>query len=598
MRNRKKLECALAILFALSSAACDPTASSGSGLVTCSASARALVTRNGPYLEDKASGALQRLNGHIPRATGGFSDSGKVSEATNLSVTLALELNDQTGLDRELAQIYQPGNSKFHHFLTPSEFRARYAPTDQQVAQVQSFLKSEGLTPLSVSDNHLLVRAQGDLKTLNSVFHTEVHQYQDAQGHSYFAPAYELQIPADLPVQAVHGLQNVTHLRRALPGPVTTGHGGSGPGGGLSPQDIRTAYNVPSTASGTGQTLAVFELDGYNSSDITMYASNFGLPAVPLQDVLIDGSSGSAGGGAAEVTLDIELMMAIAPGAAKIMVYEGPNGDQGILDTYAKIANDNLAQSVSTSWGTAENGTSASIMQTENNIFKQMAAQGQSIYSAAGDSGAYDDGSTLSVDDPSAQPYMVAVGGTSLTVGSGGVYQSETTWNGGSASAGAGGGGISTVWTIPSWQVGAAGAQAMASTTMRNVPDVSLESDIANGYAIYTGGSWGVWGGTSAAAPLWAGFTALVNQQRAANGLGALGFANPLLYQIGKSSRYATDFHDISDGSTNLNIPSVAGYDLATGLGSFNAQNLMSDLSGNGAGLGGILGITNPCGGG
>ena len=286
-------------------------------------------------------------------------------------------------------------------------------------------------------------------------------------------------------------------------GPVAsakTSHGGTGPGSAFAPSDIRTAYHVPSNLDGSGQVLGLFELDGYNASDITTYEQQFGLPNVPLENVMVDGAGGSAGGGAAEVTLDIELMAALAPKASKILVYEGPNSDQGMLDVYSRIASDNLAKSVSSSWGSGEDSVTSSFLQSENTIFMQMAAQGQTIYSAGGDSGAYDDGgSSLVIDDPSGQPYVTAVGGTSLTTNSDGSYSKETTWN---DSSGAGGGGVSTVWTIPSWQKGVGFSSNKGSSTMRNIPDVSLNSDIDTGYAIYTGGSWGTWGGTSAAAPL------------------------------------------------------------------------------------------------
>jgi kumamolisin len=328
--------------------------------------------------------------------------------------------------------------------------------------------------------------------------------------------------------------------------------------------------------TGAGQTLALFELDGYTASDISAYESTYGLPNVPLENVLVDSATGGAGGGAGEVTLDIELMLAVAPGASKIIVYEGPNNDQGILDTYAKIANENRAKSVSTSWGLSEDGSSSSFLQAENAIFKQMAAQGQSIFAAAGDDGANDNGSSLSVDDPGSQPYVVGVGGTNLSTRGDGSYGSETTWHSGSSG---GGGGVSAIWTQPDWQNGIATAVNLGSISMRNVPDVSLDADPNTGYAIYCNGSWGVWGGTSAAAPLWAGFTALVNQQRQANGLGPLGFANPSLYRIGQTGSYGADFHDINDNSTNGHYPAVSGYDNATGWGSFNGDGLFQSLT-------------------
>lgn len=383
----------------------------------------------------------------------------------------------------------------------------------------------------------------------------------------------------------MHGLHNFshwhTHSIKLKDGAIQKT--GSGPAGGLSPTDIRTAYNVPTAVDGTGQTLGLFELDGYAMSDITAYEQQFSLPNVTLQNVLIDNASGTAGANSGEVTLDLELQMAIAPGISKIMVYEGPNSSQGMLDIFSKIANDNLAKSVSTSWGATEDSTDSSFSQTENTILKQMAAQGQSMFAATGDSGADDNGSSLSVDDPASQPYIVGVGGTKLSTNADGSYSKETAWGNDTQSPNSGlsggGGGISAIWSQPTWQNGLATSQNLASATMRNVPDVSFDAAIETGYAIYDSGQWGEWGGTSCASPIWAAFTALVNQQRAANGLATVGFANPMLYQLGRSSRYNQDFHDINDGSTNGYYPTETGYDDATGWGSFNGQNLFEDMS-------------------
>jgi kumamolisin len=281
------------------------------------------------------------------------------------------------------------------------------------------------------------------------------------------------------------------------------------------------------------------------------------------------------------------MMIAIAPHIDKIVVYEGPNSSAGLLDTYAKIANDNLAKQISSSWGQSEVSSASSDMNTENTIFKQMVAQGQSLYSAAGDSGTNDTGSSPSVDDPAAQPWVIGVGGTKLTMGSNDGYVSETTWNELSwipfLGEGAGGGGVSTIWEIPSWQQGASTTDAQFSTTKRNVPDVSLNADPKTGYNIYEGGSWQTVGGTSAAAPLWAAFNALVNQNRAAKGLSPLGFAAPAIYSVGKSGAYTSAFNDIADGSTNgkssSGFKSGVGYDNATGWGSFKGEALLEQLS-------------------
>jgi kumamolisin len=522
------------------------------------------------------------LVGHIPNAVKKMADEGKIDESQMLSVTIALQLQNQDELNQKLIDLYNPKSSSYHQFLTPAEFNARYAPTAEQVAQEVSRLEAQGIQVKSVSDNRLLIKVQANVATLNQVFGTELHQYRKLSTQkAYFAPSQDPQVPSDSLISAVVGLNNLSHYHSYLKTNKMNSSGtkpnGSGPDGGMVPSDIRAAYGI--NADGTGQTLALFELDGYTDSDITTYEQKYNLPNVNLQNVLLDGSTGAAGEGADEVTLDIELMTAVAPNASKILVYEGPNSDQGLLDTYAKIASDNLAKQVSTSWGQPEDQAAASDLQAENTTFTQMVAQGQALYAAAGDSGANDDGSKVSVDDPSSQPNVVAVGGTTLKVDTNGKYVSETTWNELNSSEGAGGGGISTVWTIPTWQQGAITADTQGSTTMRNTPDVSFNADPVTGYDIYVGGQWEIVGGTSAAAPVWAAFTALVNQQREAKGLTDIGFTNPAIYALGKSANSSSLFHDVADGSNNGFYDAFTGYDNATGWGSFQSSSLLSALA-------------------
>ncbi|MDR3606347.1 MAG: S53 family peptidase [Oligoflexia bacterium] len=564
-----------------------------SKLILLSVYGLTIVSCGGAVTSSSAAGAAgiagtklceRRLASHVPAAVARATDRGKLDDTKALNLTIALNPKDEAQLAQDVSAIYTPGSSTYRQYLTPQEFRARYAPSADQVEQVKSFLQAQGLQKVSVDEGGFLIHAEAAPSVANAAFGTEIHNYQRAGGESFYAPSQEVRIPPGLPIQGVHGLQNLSvrrpHLVRRSNAKAATAHAGTGSGfgGGFAPADLRGAYNVPQSGGGAGQTLAVFELDGYDASDVQAYEKAFGIPNIPLQNVFVDGSTGAASGASAEVTLDIELIAALAPNATKILVYEGPNGDQGILDTYARIANDNLATSISTSWGSSEGGNTSAFMQSENTIFMQMAAQGQTLFAAAGDAGAYDDGSSLGIDDPGSQPYAVAVGGTKLSTNGSQAWQSETTWNSGSASSGAGGGGVSTTWPIPSWQKASITAAAHGSTTMRNTPDVSLHSDESTGYAIYWQGSWSDWGGTSCAAPLWAGFTALVNEQRISRGLPTVGYLNPMLYALAQGGSYGNDFHDVKDGSTNLYYPAVAGYDNATGLGSFNGTSLLNDL--------------------
>ena len=559
------------------------------------------VAADAPAPAVSAGQAFIALPGHLPPAALQSEPVAALDAARPLALALTLPLRNQAELADLLRGLNDPADARFGQFLTPQQFADRYSPTQADYARAVAYARSVGLTVVATHPNRTVIDVAAPAASAERAFGLHLLVYRSrVDGRFFYAPDAEPRVPAGLAsvLSGVVGLDNAaqwhphlrvkqaTFLSPLLDPSAVPFQTGSGPNGGLSPGDIKKAYNLANVSqTGSGQTLALFELDGYKASDITAYESNFGLPAVPLQNILIDGYSGASGSGAAEVTLDIELQIALAPAASKVIVYEAPNSSAGVVDAYNKIATDDLAKQISTSWGEAENSAGASIRNSESSAFQQMAAQGQSIFAAAGDSGADDNGSSLSVDDPASQPYMTGVGGTSLTTaGAGGAYSSEKTWNGGSVSKGAGGGGISTVWTIPSYQSGVVGSAASkGSTTMRNVPDVSLDADPNTGYAIYFSGGWTIYGGTSCAAPLWAAFTALVNQQRATNALAPLGFANPPIYTAATGANYGLDFHDIADGSTNLYYPAVTGYDDATGWGTFNGANLLADLSGGGS---------------
>jgi kumamolisin len=531
-----------------------------------------------------------RLQEHIPqKAIANAKWIGGLPPETHISLAFSLPLRNQQELNDLLNQIYDPNDQHYGQYLTPQEFTDRFGPTQDDYDTVINYAKALGFKITGTHPNRTLLDVSGSAAIVNAAFGLSLQQYQAPNGRKFYAPDHNPRVPDYIAsrILGILGLDNaaVWHahnhfISAANFSNISPNQIGTGPGGALTPSDIRTAYNLDSvSANGSGQTLGLFELDGYHASDVAHYVNYYNLPSVPLQNVLVDGFSGRAGSGAAEVTLDIELQIALAPGASKIIVYEGPNSSTGVLDTYNRIATDNLAKQISTSWGLSEGQSGSTFIHSESAAFEQMAAQGQSIYAASGDSGAYDNGSTLSVDDPSSQPYMVGVGGTQLFVQSDGSYDHETTWNvDGTVNGGAGGGGVSSVWTIPGYQQGIASASSLSS---RNVPDVSLNSDQYTGYSIYYKHNWNIFGGTSCAAPLWAAFTALVNQGRTNNGKQALGFANPTIYQIAQGTNYDKDFHDIADGSTNFFYVAGTGYDNATGWGSFNGANLLAELTGS-----------------
>ena len=517
-----------------------------------------------------------------------------------IQIALVLPLRNETDLRDTLRRIYDPHDPSFHQYITGAEFDAKYGPTQADYDAVTNFAIASGFQIVQRHSSRTLLSVRGTVQQMQNVFGTKIANYQMRDGAVRFANVSPATLPAEIAnkVKYVVGLSDIgLHLKSDVHTlaphlhAMVTGQPreiGTGPSGALAPTDIINAYNLSDVLlKGDGQALALFELDGYATTDIATYTKQFGLPDANLQNVYVDGYPGTAGSGAVEVVLDIDMMLALAPRASKIYVYEAANGGPGLLDEYTQIADDygtTKAASVSSSWGIDEASATGGSA-TENQIFMKMAAQGQSVYAAAGDTGAYDNGTTLSVDDPASQPFVTGVGGTRLQVTApGGTYSGETTWNTSPLpNPEGGGGGSSIVWPKPAYQMGLG-----ASKTNRDVPDVSLDADPDTGYDIYVAsqGGWFPVGGTSAAAPLWAALTGLVNEQRAVSGLTTtLGQSNPALYAIAaNTTNYAKAFHDITVG-TNLFYPAGPGYDDATGLGSFIGDSMISFLAAGTANL-------------
>ncbi|NDG88246.1 MAG: hypothetical protein EBY15_09940, partial [Gammaproteobacteria bacterium] len=298
----------------------------------------------------------------------------------------------------------------------------RYAPTVAETRAVIRQVAHLGLSVRKVSSNRLLMEVAAPASVIQKALGVEFHRYQ-FQGRVFHASPWEPKLPKYLAkrVLAISGLDDAVKRVPRITKPsmvdqvLMASVQGSGPQGGLSPSDIASAYNLQSiSATGTGQMLALLQMDGFNQSDITFYQQYFNLPAIPVETILMPGATGIPGSNADEVTLDIELQMASAPGISRILAYEGPNTNAGILAIFSRIANDNRAKTVSTSWGLSEMDSTTSFMKSENQIFMQMAAQGQTLFAASGDAGAYDttvnNKPVLSVDDPASQPYVTGVG--------------------------------------------------------------------------------------------------------------------------------------------------------------------------------------------
>jgi len=501
---------------------------------------------------------------------------GSLPPTRELGVSIVLPLRNQDGLTALLAGLYDPSSPNYHRFLTVEQFTGQFGPTAEDYQRVVDFARSSGLTVTDAPANRLLVPLRGTVAQIERAFNVSMKVYQHPTEHrTFFSLDREPSLDLDVKVAHIAGLNDYSTPRpllklAAAATQTAAALSGSGPGGAFLGSDMRTAYYGGSALTGSGQVVALAEFDGYSLSDVNLTFSNAGQSySVPIQNVLLDGTTGgSVSGDDTEEVLDIVQAIGMAPGLSQVRVYIGSSE----TDVISAIAAENMARQVSISWTWLPEDPAV-----DDFFFQEMAAQGQSVFAASGDSGSFDP----AVNDfyPAEDAFVTAVGGTTLvTSGAGGSWSSETAWS-------SSGGGISPDGiAIPSWQANVANGSNGGSTTLRNVPDVAMEADYDNYYCV--AGKCGInAAGTSFAAPRWAGFMALVNQQAAAAGNPPAGFINPAIYNIGESSTYNNAFHDITIGNNNLDYFGVspyyaaAGYDLVTGWGSPAGQSLINALA-------------------
>ncbi len=532
------------------------------------------------------------LRGHVPRAVTELKlqPIDRLPGTNRLYLAIGLPLRNRDGLDSLLHQIYDPASPNYRHYLRPGEFAELFGPTPRDYQAVIDFARSHGFTVAATHSNRVLLDVNASVADIERAFHVTMRVYRHpTEARTFYSPDVEPSVDLGVPMLDISGLDNyvVPHPMSLKPTPVkqranALPAAGSGPGGTYMGSDFRAAYVPGVSLTGTGQIVGLLEFDGYYTNDITSYETQAKLPGITLTNVLLDGFRGRPGANDDEVSLDIEMAIAMAPGLSKVIVYEaGPRGVPN--DILNRMVIDDLAQQLSSSW-TWSGGVNA----TTDQLFREMAAQGQSFFQSSGDTGAYS-GSISAANYPADDPYVTVVGGTTLTTtGPGGSWVSDIVWNWMPAQPDASSGGISTSYMIPNWQQGTSMSANNGSTSMRNIPDVAFTAD--NIYVIYNNGQTGDFGGTSCAAPLWAAFTALVNQQAIANGRVTVGFLNPAIYSIGNSSSYTSNFHDVTIGNdTNNASPTkffaAPGYDLCTGWGTPRGQSLINALNGLAADL-------------
>jgi hypothetical protein len=544
-----------------------------------------------------ADPGLKTLPTQVPLALAQLVAQGVVPATNRLQLSIGLPLHNQDQLDGLIGQLYDPHSANYHQFLTPEEFTARFGPTEQEYQSVVQFAEAHGLAVVGRYNNRVVLDVAGSAADIDRAFQITLRTYKHpTEPRNFFAPDTGTSVPTNLPVADIWGLSDYARpepqlVRAAAVKAAPLNYNGTGPGGSYEGADFRNAYIPGSGLNGTGQTVALVELDGYYPNDISNYEAQCGYPNVPLQNVLVDGVSGTPSGDnddVAEVSLDIEMTVSMAPGLSKVVVYEGTSP----YTVFNAIASSNVARQVSCSWTWGVGPTTPWLSGHRNtgttldSILKEMVAQGQAFFQAAGDSDAYTGPQALSSTSgpiPVDSIYVTSVGGTSLTMNGPGVsWSSETVWNwGGNTGTG---GGISPNYAIPSWQTDVNMSSNNGSSTERNIPDVAMTADAVN--VIYGNGNSGTFGGTSCAAPLWAGFCALVNQQSVGTspGKSVAGFLNPALYAIGTGTNYNACFNDITTGDDiGTNTPGLyvatTGYDLCTGWGTPNGTNLINALA-------------------
>jgi kumamolisin len=513
---------------------------------------------------------------------------GRLPQTQTLQLDLVLQLRDEAGLKSFLRDLYNPASPSYRKYLTPQEFTARFGPTQADYDAVVHYAQTHGLQVVGGTRDGMEVQAKGPVSAIESAFHVTLRTYQHpTENRTYYSPDKEPTVDLSFSLWHISGLDNYS-----LPHPlyekksdyakkhgiqpeavVTHATTGSGPSASFLGSDMRAAYYGGTALTGAGQNLGLFEYSGTDLADLTTYFTNVGQTNnVPVTLLSTDGTStscvDSSSGGSCddtEQTLDMTQAIGMAPGLASLVVYVGAT-DTAIIS--AMTTHNPLPTTIGCSWGWTPADTS-----TLDPYFERMSAQGQNFFAASGDSSTW---SSSNEAWPADDANVVSVGGTDLvTNGAGGAWASETAWTDS-------GGGISPdSVAIPSWQqlAGVINSSNNGSTTLRNGPDVSANADFSFYVcADQTTCTANQYGGTSFAAPMWAGYIALVNQQLVQNGQPTIGFINPTIYAQNVTSSYATGFHDVTSG-TSGSYSAVTGYDLVTGWGSPNGTGLINALT-------------------
>jgi subtilase family serine protease len=536
----------------------------------------------------------------------------------DIGVTLCLPLSDPKGAAEFCRRVSTPGDTLFHQYITPQEFAARYGANAADYAALKAWAASVGLKVSQESIARTVLTVRGTVGQMQTIFKTQLSKYRGPDGAEFYSASLSPTVPDEIAskVSSVLGLtasrQFAPHLKIGKvvgesPSPAaaeTNGTHGSGPGGGYSAANLRTAYGIPAFGKYQSDTVvALFEQGGFSNADVAKYADANNLPLPKLTPIGVDHSPTTISNALVEgeAVLDIDMVMGINPNVSEILVYEDSIDPfpTALLDALTQVADDKKVQVMSISYGDDEANQGTAAMEAENGVLEQLTGEGITVLASSGDDGAYGRGPNgpYNVADPSSQPFVTAVGGTTLFTDANFNYEGELAWNELASFYGATGGGISSYWPIPFYQTVEVPSGYVTnnggSSTYRNVPDVAAVADLFTGVSVYSkiNGGWITTGGTSVSAPIWAGYITLLNAGFHYLGFKDVGYFNSILYSVGAPfygyGYSANDLFDIIEGTNGLpaalsfgnpGFSAGAGYDNCTGNGSLWASNFFPQL--------------------
>jgi pseudomonalisin len=488
--------------------------------------------------------------------------AGPVAADDTLNIVVALKLRNRAELDARVAEMTDPSSPSFRRYAAHEELFERYAPSAAQAQSVADYLTRAGFTRVNVERGNLLVSARGTAANVQRAFNTPLAHFT-RDGRRAIVNTADAKVPGELAdtIAAVLGLQTLDQYHLAT---------------NVIPTEFPVIYDASSLPPATSTTVGIIAAGSQAEAtqtvtDLTAVLTDSGAPALPVNVVLTGNGYGQGSGGVPEWDLDSQNILGMAGQLGRMIFYWASDlSDSSMTLAINEAVNDNVAKVINESFGECEEAAYIDGAMTSNDgLYELAVAQGQTVSVAAGDYGAYACGSlpehsgaygtSLGVQYAASSPYVIAVGGTTLSLAGSETYGSETAWS-------YGGGGPSAYETQPSWQAG------VVPGTMRGVPDIAL--DAAGTYSsVLVNLKYSDLGGTSLASPLFVGAWARLESAHA-NGLG---FPAPWLYGIGTTTGVSV-FNDITSGS-NGGYSAGPGWDYVTGFGSPNFANLNTYLS-------------------